>query len=160
MIFSIFFLVFVLKFRVDSITLNKTLVLNDFRYNYESTEIDLSNKDIDKIDHDTFTGMNSLTTLFLHKNKLSQIDEHVFKGLTNLKELWLESNYIISIDKNAFATLKNLERLCLSGNPVSFPVYIADICKMDPKCRVQIFEKCDQTVEITTTKRPASFDGI
>ena len=157
MIHEIFFLIF-LSTHVDSLKLNKSVLFNDFGFSYDSRVIDLSNKEIDKIDSDTFKDMNSLSILYLHRNKISQIDEYIFRGLTNLKELWLESNYIISINQNAFIKLENLELLCLSGNPVSFPVYIKDICAMNPKCKLQIFEKCDQTDE-NTTKRPATFDG-
>ena len=158
MIRVIFFLI-VLSIHVDSITLNRSVLFKNFGFTYESQVIDLSNKDIDKIDSGSFTDMKYLRSLYLQKNKISQIDEFTFSGLTSLKELWLESNYIISIDKNAFVKLDSLELLCLSGNPVSFPVYIKDICAMNPKCELKIFQKCDQTDENTITKRPATFDG-
>jgi Leucine-rich repeat (LRR) protein len=99
--------------------LNQNLLIKKYGFSIDSDEIDLSEKNIDHIDINTFKGYNKLEILYLDNNELSKLEDGLFIHISNLKELWLESNNIISIDKNTFNGLNKLEKVCLNANPIS-----------------------------------------
>ena len=133
------------------ISINQTILFQEYNYNNNSIVIDLSNKNLDNIDINTFKGLNNLESLYLNDNKIKQLEYGLFNELYNLKELWLESNNIISIDRNVFAGLNQLEKVCLNDNPINimFPNNIKPLYDTpNPNCDIKINEKCikDNTI--------------
>ncbi len=127
-----------------SISINRTLLFEKYRFNVDSVVIDLSENSIDNIDINTFQGYSKLEKLFLQDNKIKTLEYSLFNNLENLKELWLENNNIISIDRNIFMGLNKLEKVCLNENPISlmFPNNIKPICDNNPNCKIKLNEKC------------------
>jgi Leucine-rich repeat (LRR) protein len=63
------------------------ILLSEYGYSNNSVLIDLSSKNIESIDVNTFIGFTNLQVLYLNKNKLSRLNEPVFKNISNLKEI-------------------------------------------------------------------------
>jgi Leucine-rich repeat (LRR) protein len=137
------FLAIIFK-RTIAISLNQSLLFQKYGFNINSIEIDLSEKSIDKIDINTFKGLSNLELLYLEENFIDRLEYGLFSDLLNLKEIWLQSNRIISIDINIFVGLNKLEKVCLNDNPISnmFPASIKPLCDSNPKCSININEKC------------------
>ncbi len=123
------------------------MLFQKYGYNINSVEIDLSEKSIDKIYINTFKGLNNLELLNLEENFIDRLDYGLFSDLLNLKEIWLQSNRIKSIDINIFVGLNKLEKVCLNDNPINnmFPTSIKPLCYSNPKCNININEKCIKT---------------
>lgn len=135
------------------------ILLSEYGYSNNSVLIDLSSKNIESIDVNTFIGFTNLQVLYLNKNKLSRLNEPVFKNISNLKEIWLEENSITSFSKDSFVGLVNLERICLYDNPIStlFPNLLTGLCSTSPNCKVTITEKCLMiTTRVSTTFKTTS----
>jgi hypothetical protein len=87
---------------------------------YLINELNLSRKNIHKIDQDTFNGFTNLLKLNLEINNLSKLDENVLSSeLSNLKELNLKNNKLNCVDSRLFLNLKKLEILYLKSNLIS-----------------------------------------
>jgi len=143
---------------IEAIQLSQIL-LSEYGYSNNSVLIDLSSKNIESIDVNTFIGFTNLQVLYLNKNKLSRLNEPVFKNISNLKEIWLEENSITSFSKDSFVGLVNLERICLYDNPIStlFPNLLTGLCSTSPNCKVTIAEKCLMiTTRVSTTIKTTS----
>lgn len=101
--------------------------------------IDLSNNNISKVAHDAFSGLKSLTSLWvfllfffpdffiliiffslsvLYGNKIKDLPAGVFKGLASLQLLLLNANEISCIRKDTFKDLHNLSLLSLYDNNI------------------------------------------
>ena len=65
-----------------------------------------------------FQGLNSLSALFLHRNKLQYLANDTFTTVLSMTILDLSDNQIVSIEIGAFLPLKNLVCLIVWGNPV------------------------------------------
>ena len=146
-----FFLVCIIKL-TSSVGINQSILIETYKYEIDSIEIDLSNRSIDSIEINTFKGYNKLEKLFLEDNKLRKLEYGLFNHLSNLRELWLESNIIISIDRNVFEGLNLLQKVCLNDNPISlmFPNNIKPLCDTNPNCNIKINENC---IKDTTSKK-------
>jgi Leucine-rich repeat (LRR) protein len=143
-IFIINFLIANIFQLTSSAILNQSILIEEYGFDIDSLEIDLSKKSIDSIDINSFKGYIKLEWLFLEKNKIKQLEYGLFNHLSNLRELWLESNNIVSINKNAFLGLNKLEKVCLYDNPISliFPSNIIQLCDTNPSCNITINQKC------------------
>jgi hypothetical protein len=87
---------------------------------YLINELNLSRKNIHKIDQDTFNGFVNLLKLNLEINNLSRLDENILSSeLLNLKELNLKNNKLNCIDSRLFLNLKKLEILYLKSNLIN-----------------------------------------
>jgi hypothetical protein len=84
-----FFLVCIIKLTA-SVGINQSLLIETYKYEIDSIEIDLSRRSIDSVDINTFKGYNKLEKLFLEDNKLRKLEYGLFNHLLNLRELWLE----------------------------------------------------------------------
>jgi len=129
---------------VSAIELDQNLLIQEYGFGLDSIEIDLSGKNIEIIDINTFKGFENLEKLYLQENKLMKLEQGLFYNLSNLKELWLESNRIESVDKNIFVGLEKLKKVCLDENPISFksPNNFNSLCETNPLCSIKINEKC------------------
>jgi len=157
---NLFYLISFVAFlsSIEAIQLSQIL-LSEYGYSNNSVLIDLSSKNIESIDVNTFIGFTNLQVLYLNKNKLSRLNEPVFKNISNLKEIWLEENSITSFSKDSFVGLVNLERICLYDNPIStlFPNLLTGLCSTSPNCKVTITEKCLMiTTRVSTTFKTTS----
>ena len=68
------------------------------------------------LDAGLFSGLNALTTLYLHENDLTSLDAGLFSGLTALTTLWLQRNQLTSLPDGLFAGLTALTSLLLFNN--------------------------------------------
>jgi Leucine-rich repeat (LRR) protein len=133
----------------SSIGIDQSLLIENYGFDIDSTEIDLSRKSIDSIDINTFKGFTKLEKLFLDDNKIKQLEYGLFNHLSNLKEIWLESNSIVTVDKNVFVGLNKLEKVCITDNPISlaFPNSIKPLCDTNPNCKINVNEKCFKDIQ-------------
>ena len=79
--------------------------------------LDLSSRQIDSIDQNTFSGLTNLQQLRLQRNKLMSLDAQTFKDLTSLQILDLGTNQINSIDPLLFSGLTSLQEIWLNPQP-------------------------------------------
>ena len=108
----------------------------------QKTSIDLSGKNIENIDFDTFNGLANLNALYLNNNRIRELKKGIFdgvsthensylykkkkrvddsstlKGLINLNVLSLDNNRIEEIEVRTFESLSNLRYLYLSNNKI------------------------------------------
>ena len=81
--------------------------------------LDLSNKEIKEIPHNSFAGLDSLTALWLNDNQIITIEKDSFSGLDHLKALWLDGNQITTIEEGSFSGLDSLKSLWLNDNQIT-----------------------------------------
>ena len=105
----------------QKLILNKTFLYENFGENLSSEiQIDLSNKQIDEIDEDTFNDLPNLEYINLNGNRIQEIDQANFNALPNLKELHIDDNKIRFIDKDLFKDLNNLISLSINNNRIEY----------------------------------------
>ena len=84
------------------------------------TSLNLGYKSIRAVKSGDFSGLSSLTTLFLHNNySLTSLPEDVFDGLSSLKFLNLQDNGLTSLPENVFDGLASLIHIGLYGNSLT-----------------------------------------
>ena len=88
-----------------------------------TTNLLLSNRDIEELLNKTFMDLTHVESLNLASNKLNSLNFFTFEGLENLKHLFLQYNQLSHIDSRVFYPLKNLHTLILSNN---------QICSLEP----------------------------
>ena len=74
------------------------------------------NRELQIIDHDAFSNLTHLNSLYIRNNCIESIDSRLFSRLVNLESLNLSNNRLIVIKKSLFSNLHNLNILCLSDN--------------------------------------------
>ncbi|XP_022807952.1 putative leucine-rich repeat-containing protein DDB_G0281931 isoform X1 [Stylophora pistillata] len=95
----------------------------------------ISFNNISNINNRTFSGLSSLKTLMLIKNKLTNISNDVFDE-TALQSVFLHSNAIKTIERESFSRL-NLKQLTIFDNPLhSLPDGMFD--EMDNNTKVSL----------------------
>ena len=86
----------------------------------EVTSLNLGYTSITVLKSGDFSGLSSLTTLFLHNNySLTSLPEDVFDGLSSLKFLNLQDNGLTSLPENVFDGLASLIHIGLYGNSLT-----------------------------------------
>ena len=135
-----------------AIELNQQVLFNTLGYSLDSVEIDLDGYNLTILDDSTFKGLSKLKRLNLNSNKLKSISDKIFNGLNELTELWIESNELVYISEKSFNNLTNLEQVCIYNNPISFmfPTLVSNLCKSNPKCKINAINKCSQTTSTTS----------
>ncbi len=93
-----------------------TLKENSYGELPECTIIGLGWNQINQIEAKTFTGLKSVTHVFLHDNKLRKLTQDAFLGLLNCLELMLQFNLIDSIESGTFNGLDSLQKIFLHDN--------------------------------------------
>ena len=81
-----------------------------------SDELDLSDQSIASLQASDFSGLSSLTRLYLHTNALTSLPEGVFSGLSSLENLYLYHNALTSLPDDVFSGLSSLTTLSLHSN--------------------------------------------
>jgi Leucine-rich repeat (LRR) protein len=81
--------------------------------------VDLSSNRIKNIYDSAFQGLKRLNLIELRHNSLTAIDATMFSGLTSLTDLYLRSNRIKTIHDSAFHDLKRLKKLWLEHNSIT-----------------------------------------
>jgi Leucine-rich repeat (LRR) protein len=99
-----------------------SLLKNDtFHHLKQIIWLQLDNNDIEDIESASFIASpNSLTFLYMNKNRLTKIKSSYFKNLQNCKQIMLKSNQISIIENDAFEYLNYLENVDLSDNAILF----------------------------------------
>ena len=73
-------------------------------------KLDLENKNIIKIEPNTFVNLKSLKVLRLNGNRIESIKQ-AFNGLDNLETLYLEDNNLTKLEAHTFQNLNKLKEL-------------------------------------------------
>ena len=87
---------------------------------FSENRIDLSNKQIEQIDEDTFKELTNLRSVILNVNYIQEIYQETFKNLYNLEDLQINVNKIRFLDKDLFKDLRSLISLSLNNNRIEF----------------------------------------
>ena len=80
--------------------------------------MDLSRKNIEFVEKNTFNQFPELEYLSLYRINLKSIDSEMFKGLVSLTRLDQSNNMIIKIQDNSFILMTNLNYLWLEFNKI------------------------------------------
>jgi Leucine-rich repeat (LRR) protein len=129
---------------LKAVVLDKTVLINQFGYNIDSTIIDLHNKGIESVSATTFSDYKNLEVLYLDGNNIGKIETGTFTGLTKMRIIWVENNSILSIPKSVLSGLNELEQFCIAKNPISEfnPTQLATLCATNKKCVLEITNQC------------------
>ena len=84
-----------------------------------SGTLDLNDTDIASLQASDFSGLSSLTRLFLHDNDLTDLPEGVFSGLSSLTRLFLHDNDLTDLPEGVFSGLSSLTNLSLDDNDLT-----------------------------------------
>lgn len=84
-------------------------ILYSYGFNDQSSSIILKNKNISKIDPNTFKEMKNLTLLDLSNNQISTLDFTELTGLSKLKSLKLAQNSFSKLQSYMFQNQKSLK---------------------------------------------------
>ena len=114
----------------NQLILDKTVLFNQFGYSNQSNMIILNDKNISKINPNTFTDLTNLVGLYLQNNELTSLESSIFNGLNKLEELHLNNNKLTFLDSDTFK-LTNLKVLLLNDN--NLKNVISDIEIMEKK---------------------------
>jgi Leucine-rich repeat (LRR) protein len=106
----------------DKIVLNRDVLARKFKHNLmDLTSISLRECHIEKIDKETFRGLDNCFSIDLGNNHLKEIDGEIFKGLKNLREVYLDNNELDHLDKDIFKGLTELRAVYLNDNKFATP---------------------------------------
>ena len=98
---------------------------------YVGRSIDLRDMGITSLQAGDFSGLSSLTRLFLHDNDLTDLPEGVFSGLSSLEYLSLYNNDLTDLPEGVFSGLSSLEYLGLYNNDLtSFPESVSGLSSL------------------------------
>ena len=78
--------------------------------------LDLSEKSVEELKANDFSGLTSLQRLYLDRNNLASLPEGIFSGLTSLQSLSLNGNSLGNLSEGIFSGLISLQRLDLDHN--------------------------------------------
>lgn len=81
--------------------------------------LDLSMRNITRLDNNFCDFLPELETLWLNGNRLVSLHENVFQGVPNLRKLYLFHNKIKHINSESFKPLRGLKQLDLFSNKLS-----------------------------------------
>lgn len=95
---------------------NKQIFAHKTLKNFECKECGF-----EEVQSQHFSGLVSLTELFLNANRINRISEDAFKSNGNLKLVDLRENMLKSLPPNTFAGLRSFEDLTLTSNPIELP---------------------------------------
>ena len=96
-----------------------TIRAGSFSHLARCEKLRLGNNQISEIGPAAFTGLTSLTHLFLDTNKLTHISPGTFSHLARCEVLWLNNNQISEINPAAFTGLSSLRYLYLYTNKLT-----------------------------------------
>ena len=86
---------------------------------YVGRSIDLSGMGITSLQAGDFSGLSSLTRLWLYNNDLKSLPSGVFSGLSSLEYLGLYNNDLTDLPEGVFSALSSLEYLGLQNNDLT-----------------------------------------
>ena len=99
--------------RLDKLLVEKTTESID------STEVDLSQNDIDSIDESTFETYSQLLIVNLHSNQIKSLNQNALRGLNNLIFLNLSHNNIKKFDLIYLKHTTKLKTIKLNNNQIT-----------------------------------------
>ena len=127
---------FLLNLLGSRINLTRSYLNSKYENLNSLTNIDLSNKNIQSIDKDTFRDLNSLKEINLSHNQIESIHYDTFKGLTSLTTIYLNNNNIRSIDRKTFKGLSHLTKVSLLKNQLEDEISLV----LEPNLNACIFD--------------------
>ena len=139
----------------DCLILDREYLKEIYGHKLENLKVlDLSNRNLNKIDSNAFKGLTKLEILDLSNNEIEEIQVGLFKELFILEKLNLSNNKIKKIVRKSFLGLVNLKTLCLDNNEIKrlfdgsfLGLSKLNLLKLNNNRLIEIYFKCFDDVE-------------
>jgi len=100
------------------VALNREILIEKYANLNNEISINLSNEEIEGIEHETFNSLENLTSIELSRNKIKQLHHDLFNGLRNLNKLIFSDNQIDELDCRLLQGLNNLNEINFAKNSI------------------------------------------